>query len=354
MEPLNRRRFLSIAGGATAASLLGGCSSAPQRDKAGRDVVRISTLGLVSDAAVYLADAGGYFARHGIALSNSPSRSGSSTIADIGTGHLDVSGGGLSAGLFNASQGGVAIKVVAPRGRITPTTQYGWYMAQPRWMDKLHSFADLRGLRVAITAPSGTMMTNLHLALSSVGLGIKDVDLKILPYADMGPAFENDAIDVGSLSEPYVTTFTDTGVAKPWKSVMEAFPGQEYSVMFFSSDFAARRDVADRFMMAYLMGARDYNDAFITRTASPQRLDSVVDTLCKRSAIKDPKLWRTMRPAGIAPDGSVDPVAVHKEYDVFNSVRLISPGPRIDVDALVDNSFAQQAVAQLGPYASRT
>jgi NitT/TauT family transport system substrate-binding protein len=50
-----------------------------------------------------------------------------------------------------------------------------------------------------------------------------------------------------------------------------------------------RRDVAQRFMAAYLKGVRDYNDVFVKGTGDKVE---IINIMTKHTALKDPNVWK--------------------------------------------------------------
>jgi ATP-dependent Lon protease len=78
---------------------------------------------------------------------------------------------------------------------------------------------------------------------------------------------------------------------------------------------------------------------------SYQNLDTVLVNLAK---IKDPNIYRDMVPNGVNPDGRVNLASLQEDHDLFGSLDLLKG--RSEVKDLVDMSFADAAVATLGPY----
>src|SRR5881409_3647761 len=73
--------------------------------------VKFGQVGTISDAAIFIADAKGYFKEQGIALDLQTFQSAANMTTPLGTGELDAGGGAPSAGLFNAIGRGVNIRI---------------------------------------------------------------------------------------------------------------------------------------------------------------------------------------------------------------------------------------------------
>ena len=67
---------------------------------------------------MYLGIEKGYFAEEGIAIEATRFDSSAQMVAPLGTGQLDVAGGSIGAGLFNAMARDVAFKIVADKGSL--------------------------------------------------------------------------------------------------------------------------------------------------------------------------------------------------------------------------------------------
>ena len=73
----------------------------------------------------------------------------------------------------------------------------------------------------------------------------------------------------------------------------------------------------------------------------------MIDVLV-RYAPADPSLYRRMRPIDLDPDGRPNRASI--ERDQTTLLRLGAVPQPIDLDVVVDTSFVEQALAQVGPY----
>jgi len=96
-------------------------------------------------------------------------------IAPLGTGELDVGGGTVSAGFYNAVGRGILMKIVADQASIKPGYGYSSLMVRKDLVDsgRYKSFADLKGMKVAIGAPGTGTASALNEALKKGGLQIQ-------------------------------------------------------------------------------------------------------------------------------------------------------------------------------------
>ena len=128
------------------------------------------------------------------------------------------------------------------------------------------------------------------------------------------------------------------------------YPDQQTAVTFFSDHFIKnRRDLAERFMRAYIRGVRVYNDALKDGSLAGPKADEVIPILVKYTTIKDADMFRRMIPNYVNPDGAMNVASLKKDLDFFRELGLIEK-KEIGVEGVVDDSFAKAAVAKLGPY----
>jgi NitT/TauT family transport system substrate-binding protein len=116
------------------------------------------------------------------------------------------------------------------------------------------------------------------------------------------------------------------------------------TVLMFSPRLLANHDLAVRTMMAFLRGARDYNDAFFKDIQRQQ----VVQELIKITAIKDPKLYDQMGYAVVDPNGRVNLANVQDQLDWYTQMGYVTQ--KVDLASLYDPTIAQEAVSRLGEY----
>jgi NitT/TauT family transport system substrate-binding protein len=74
----------------------------------------------------------------------------------------------------------------------------------------------------------------------------------------------------------------------------------------------------------------------------------VVNVLVKNTSVKDPKIYAQMKPAGLDPNGKLDVASMQEDIDYYVQAGYMKEKP--DLAKLVDPSFQEYAVQQLGPY----
>src|SRR5262249_57718577 len=121
------------------------------------------------------------------------------------------------------------------------------------------------------------------------------VNVVYMGFPEMLAAFKNKGIDAGVTNEPTVTRSIEQGFAVR-ASPHTIYPGQQTAVALYADEFIKRRDVAQKFMNAYLRALRDYNDALKGGRLAGPGGDGIIAILNHYPRIKDPKGFPDITP----------------------------------------------------------
>ncbi len=318
--------------------------------------VRIGIARTMSDVGYYVADAKGYFRDEGITVTMTPFNSAAQMMAPLGTGDLDVGGGTVSAGFYNAVARGINTKIVADEGSMKPGYGYSSLMVRKDLVDsgRFKTLADLKGMKVAIGAPGTGTASALNETLKMGGLKYSDVDVVYIGFPEHLPAFLNKGIDAAMSNEPTMTLEIEQGAAVRIIGNDVTYPDQQTAVVFYSERFAKERhDIAERFMRAYVRGIRLYNDALKDGHLAGPAANEIIPILTKYTTIKDEAMLRRIIPSAVNPDGAVNLAGLRHDLAFFRELGLIE-SKDATADNVVDNSFVSAAVAKLGAYKDAT
>jgi NitT/TauT family transport system substrate-binding protein len=304
----------------------------------------MSIFGSITDAGVFIAIDRGYFQAEGLNIETVPSDSSLQITPFLASGQVDVAGISQSPALFNAAVRGVPYRLVADKGRITPGHGFAAVVLRPDLIEsgRVRDYADLRGLRLNSPGRGTASWGLMARALEAGGVSSADVEFESLPQSDVLPALGNRAIDGALLLEPFVSAAVALGVGVRWHGADEYALGAQNGMIAYSPQFAAQRGPAERFMLAYLKGLRDYVDAFDGGAGQ----DEIVDILIKHTPVKDRAVYATMKPAGFEPNGRVNVDYLIAEQDLY--VREGMMTETVDIPSLIDHSYADYAVERLG------
>lgn len=338
-----------LAGSARAQGTLPGGSLTPPRPDRPLARVKVGIIGTTSDVTFYAAEEKGWFEWLRVEPEYERFDSGGRMVAALATSQVDVGIGAPSVGLYNAVARGVDVKMVADRASSRGELHSFMTFARKDLLASggLRDFADLRGKRIAFAARGTTAEVLAAKALELGGLGLDDAEFVELPYPDIAAAMSTGQVDVGIAPEPTGSLAAERGVAELWKGAGDIVPGHTGSTMMYTAQFIQQRpDVARDFMVAFLLGVRYYNDAFVKR--DPATLGDALDMIQRRLGLRDPELLQRMRPSAMNPDGALDVAALNIDYQWFRQYGGLTAD--VNLDQVVDNSYAAYAVSVLGPY----
>jgi NitT/TauT family transport system substrate-binding protein len=312
--------------------------------------VRVGLVGSASDAGIYIAQEKGYFREQGLELELSQFQALQQQVPLLGSGQLDVGGGGTNAGLINAVAVDVPLRIVADKGSLYPGFRWQGFVVRKDLMDSgaVRGCASFKGLRVANAADGNSGHILLDRLLGECGLGLSDIEVVLMSYPDMLVAFRNGAIDASHMLEPNITRGMADGLFALYKSGDEIYPGQQAAVLVYGPHFiATQREAGQRFMVAYVKGLRDHWDAF-TRGVNKAE---IIDILSRTTAVRDPVLLERSAPPGLNPDGYIDMEAWAADIAWWTRHGYVRT--RVDPAQVVDNSFVDYAIERLGRYTPR-
>ncbi|MDT3687919.1 MAG: ABC transporter substrate-binding protein [Pseudorhodoplanes sp.] len=315
------------------------------------DRVSVGVVNASSDIALFIADAKGYFKDADLEVQFHTFDSAAKMIAPLGAGQLDVGAGAASSGLYNAVERGINLRVVADKARNAPGYGFQSFMVRKALVDSgdIKSLADLKGRKVAIVAAASSDASVLNQAMISAGLRFSDVEKVYLGFSKHMTAFQNGAIDASITTEPTVSALIKAGVATRLTGNDAFYPNAQTAVILYGGEFATKRsDVAKRFMKGYIRAVRDYNNALKDGHLAGNGADELIEIFIRYGNIKDKALLKTMTTHGANPDGWVNVISMKNDWLFFKDNGQIKG--TVAVDDVLDRSFVDAALKELGPY----
>ena len=293
---------------------------------------------------VVLAKEHGYFKDAGIDVDIELIDASPGFIPSLAQNVLNVVEGGVSASLFNGIQQGLPIKS-AYDSTSSPINHF--IMLRPDLKDTMKSIKDLKGKVVAINAPNSIALYEVTRILESAGMSINDIETKVIPFPQMGVAFQTKAIDAGLEITPFTALLPQQGLAIPFINSDEVVKPQpiQISTSMFNTDWATKNpEVAQNFFTALLKGVREYCNAYHGGAGRAELLKLLVaNGVTNDVATLDAIPWPARNP-----DGYVFRNSMADVQDWYAKQGLVrSPVP---VEKFVDNTFAENAIKKLGPF----
>lgn len=301
---------------------------------------------IISSAGIYLAQERGYFKAQGLKVEiNDFNNSSASMTALLSKGELDVGAGNIVSAHFNAINLGQRFKFVADKGHLTEKKDYIALLVRTDLVTsgRYRSPKDLKGFKMGLTSLDGVSQQIIaERILTKNGLNPKDVEFIKLSYAEMNSALKAKLIDATIQVEPFLSKAVLDGFAQNMMSASIVHPAQQSAVLLYSQDFIEKNPIeAKHFMMAYLQGVRDYNNAF---EKGKDRQKVILD-LKKTLKIEDENIWNKMHTVGLDNNGLINKESLKEDIEWYFSKKYISKIP--DMKNIVDMQFSDSASIEL-------
>lgn len=312
--------------------------------------VNVGMTGTTTDVGLYVADKKGYFRDEGIDARLNIFDSAARMITLFASGALDVGGGGPSAGLYNAVARGVDIRIVADKNQTVPGRGAQFVIVRKDLVDsgRYKMLADLRGMKIVSPAPGGSSTTTLDKVFAAAGISVDDVERVFMPLPQQPAAFANKAVDAALMAEPMASEVVKLGIGVRVLADDQVYPNHQVAVVLYAGQFARKRDVAQRFMRAYLRGVRAYTDAIVDAKFTGAAGEDIVGIIAEYSHLKNADTIRSIIPAALHPDGALHLPSLREDIEIFRRQGLIEGN--VTIEQTVDASFAEAAAKDLGPY----
>jgi len=313
--------------------------------------IRVGVLNIGSDAPFLIADKKGYFKDEGLNVVFTTFPSAGQMVVPLSAGQLDVGGGAPAVGIYNATTHGINVKVVADRASDGPGYGFDPLLVRTDLVKsgRFKTPKDLKGMTIAGNQPGSVSTVALYELLKKYGLTWNDIKRVNLDYPEHVAALQNGKVDASITSEPEASEAEAGGGVTRIMGDDAWYPNQQISVLIYSGDFIKlHRDLAKKFMRAYLRGVRYYVGALKGgHFAGPNAAD-VVSILAASTDIKDPAVYKRITPNSIDPDGKLNLASMRKDLQYFKDQGLIDGN--VKVEDVVDESILDDVLKDVGSY----
>ena len=309
--------------------------------------LNVGHLSITSDAGIYIGIEKGYFKEQGLELKLENFKTAGDQIPLLATGKLDIGGGAVNAGLFNAISRDIPMKIVAEKGSAFPGRSASALVIRKDLVDsgQFKDYADLKGKTIAVSSTDSAPHIELLKALEKGKLKESDVKIITMGFPDMNTAFANKAIDAAMFQEPLTSQAIEKGLIVRWKESADLYPNHTVGVVLYSPKFMSEHpDAAKKYMVAYLKGVRDYNDVFVKKDAKLKA--EVLSILTKYTNVKDPAVLERAMPSGLNSDGYVYTEGIAADQDWYVARGLVKQ--KQEINDIVDNQYVDYAISVLG------
>jgi NitT/TauT family transport system substrate-binding protein len=319
---------------------LAGCGVADAQEQ----TVRVGIARSTSNAAELMAIKRGYFKEAGIKLEWEDIDTTANVIALLAQNQYNIVAGGISAGIFNALEKNLPITMLSDR----VSTPIGHnLMLRPDLKDTVKSFKDLKGKVVASNGQGSVSTYEVGKMLEREGLTIADVDLKIFPFPQMGLAFRNKAVDAAIVIPPFVWQLEEQGLAIPFGNVDALVQPQPMTiaVIMANTDWVkANPDLVQKYMLAWLRGAREYCQAY---HGGPNRQEIIDELVSSKTEPRKELLEKYPWPAR-SPNGRINTASM-LDINAWYVTNKMS-AQKFPAERVINSTFIDEANKRLGPF----
>ena len=174
---------------------------------ASTETVKVGAFPGLSMATHPAAQGLGMFAKENVTVDTIPMTGLAEAVSLLAKGEIDVAVAAVTGAFLSAQAQKLDVRFVISQGQENPDKPASGFYVRPALLDSgaVKTMADLRGRKVALFGPTGSSGYYLSLILKQGNLGLSDVQLAPMQYADMVGAMKNGAIDAAIVSAPFNT-----------------------------------------------------------------------------------------------------------------------------------------------------
>ncbi len=307
-------------------------------------VVHVGVTKSLASATTMIAVEKGYFQDAGIKVQLTQLDSAANVITLLAQNRLQIVEGGVTAGFFSARERGMPISIVADRAS-SPLNHK--LLVRSDLSDTIKSIADLKGGSIASNG-AGTVTTyEIGKILASAGLNVKDVDIKIMSFPQMGVALTSKAIAAALAIQPWASEYVDQGMARVVADPDDYADPRPLTIAvnMINTDWAkSNPQLARDYYTAYERAAYDYCQAY---HHGPNRAE-VVDIIVKTGIEDRPETLNRYPWPARNPNGHVNKPGL---LDMREYFKKRGPATReTPIDDFVDYQYVDYATSKLGPF----
>lgn len=309
--------------------------------------VLIAEDGAASGAGFYIAKEKGYFKDYNIEVEFVKFGNSDDMLPALAAGEVDIAGGISSASFFNAIARGINVKMIADKGHNIKGESYFSFVLRKDLQDEVQDYSDIKGKRIAVSTKNGVDEYIFSQMLEHAGVTRDDVEFVLMSdFGNMLSSMGSKQIDLALQIEPLITQGIEEGLHVRFGDATDYAPNAQIAMVLGSPQFVNEKpDVSTRFMLAYLKGVRDYNDAFVKDSGNK---DEIIKIMTENTALKDPEIWKKVGVTGLNPNGKMFVDDIKNQYEWYQKQGAIQG--EVDFEKAVDTSLAERAVEILGEY----
>jgi len=298
----------------------------------------------VPAAAIYLAVEKGYFKEAGVDVQLETINTSSTAMALLASNRMQVVGGGVAPNYWNALASGLPVILALERAS---SPLYHDVLIRKELVGKIKTPADLKGRAIAEVSPGSSALYEVGQLLASAGLDLKDVDIKYIPFTQMGTALANGAVDAAFEVPPFGAIVAARGEGVKWldpEQYIKVLPSSFVGYFANSDWIKANPETAKKFFLALVKGSRDFCQAY---HHGPNRAE-VVDVMLKYKVGTDRDQLDKMDWQARSPNGRFNVASILDLQDWFFKEGIVKT--KFPAERLIDTEYADYAEKTLPPF----
>ncbi len=341
MLSITRRTFsLALAGGLAVGTLMSGLVTAYAADK-----ITVGALRFTSHAASFVAFERGYFEKAGLEVEFKFFQAAQPMAVAIASGDVDFGVTAISGGLIGLASKG-AIKVVGGALQEEPGIDGQMILVSKKAYDAgVTTPAMLKGHSFGITQPGSSFHYMAHKIAQKEGF--PGSDIRLVPLQKVGAiigALKSEQIDAWSIVPHIAKGLAKAPTIELIGKVADYIPDYQVTTVFTSADNAAnKRDLVEKFLSAFSMGAADFNAALVDKTAGDDAAEDMVKLIHKYVYVDRPyeKAAPSIRNGAmrINQNARLNLSSVKDQLEWFKSEGLA--GKDVTIETVVDASYVE-------------
>jgi NitT/TauT family transport system substrate-binding protein len=319
----------------------GALSGLPAGDAWAQEKVRVGWVPAMVSSPLMIAREKGYFKQAGVDLELESVTTATDAMAHVGTNRMQVLEGGVQANFFNALVSKYPIIIAGDRAS-TPLGHL--VMIRPDLKDEIKSLKDLKGRTISIAGAGSIIAYEMDRLLKTVGLSLKDTNVKVMPIPQLPVAFANKVIDAADVYAPMTHQLEQQKIAVRLVDPDDVLTDMVVAVSIINTDWAREKPAAaEAFFLALMRGTRDYCQAY----HGGRNRQEIVDILMRTGIEKRLDILALPWPSRRA-TGRVEPAAIADVYEWYKANGFVKG--EVARDRMVDNRYVDAANAKLGPF----
>jgi NitT/TauT family transport system substrate-binding protein len=306
---ISRRDALGMLGGGSLVVLAGAGARAAEPI-----LLHVGIVPIYAVSPHFAADAQGYFATEGIAVTTQPTQSGVVGIPGLVSGSFDIVYSN-SISVLTALERGIDLRIIAEATLIPHKPPDGGALFK-RKGDNLFSGKDLEGKIVGINAKYDIQWLVMQGWIKKTGGDLSKITYREVPVPSALDALKNRQVDAALVLDPFMTIgFGDPAIELLGWPLLTVMPGLPTSLWVVTGNTAdTRTEIVRAYVRAFMKGV-----AWVNANLGDQAYLDLIASYTKTDIKLLAKMYTAGQPTAINADEIQGVVGVMQEYGLLKT-----------------------------------